>query len=185
MPIRSHTLWSEALLRGDRALDNTTSQKTAATKQQSADAELVPRNMHDSYSELLLPFASNPQLFEGYTNATGGIRTGMLMEHLDSLAGGIAYKHLLGPEVESLSKDIGFYVVTASVDRCVTRLPYHRYCYLIDICRLDMMAPMFPVRDVRLSGHVIHTGRSSMEVAVRMESLEKDGREETIMLGMS
>ena len=43
---------------------------------------------------------------------------------------------------------------------------------------------MFPVRDMRLSGQVIHTGRSSMEVAVRMEALEKDGREETIMLGM-
>lgn len=50
--------------------------------------------------------------------------------------------------------------------------------------RLDALAPMFPVRDMRLSGQVIHTGRSSMEVAVRMEALEKDGREETIMLGM-
>ena len=50
-------------------------------------------------------------------------------------------------------------------------------------CRLDMLAPLYPVRDMRLSGQVIHTGRSSMEVAVRMEALEKDGREQTIMLG--
>jgi len=89
----------------------------------------------------------------------------MLMEHLDSLAGGIAYKHVLGPGVESLSKTQGFYIVTASVDR------------------LDMLAPLYPVRDMRLSGQVIHTGKSSMEVAVRMEALEKDGGEETIMLG--
>lgn len=79
----------------------------------------VPRNMHDSYCELVLPFASSPELLEQYTNASGGIRTGMLMEHLDSLAGGIAYKHVLGPGVESLSKDQGFYMVTASVDRSV------------------------------------------------------------------
>ena len=36
---------------------------------------------------------------------------------------------------------------------------------------------------MRLSGQVIHTGNSSMEVAVRMEAIEKDGSEETIMLG--
>lgn len=80
----------------------------------------VPRNMHDSYCELLLPFASSPELLEQHTNASGGIRTGMLMEHLDSLAGGIAYKHMLGPDVNVLSKDQGFYIVTASVDRCVS-----------------------------------------------------------------
>ena len=48
-----------------------------------------------------------------------------------------------------------------------------------------MLADLYPpVRDMRLSGQVIHTGRSSMEIAVRMEALEKDGREETIMLGI-
>lgn len=42
------------------------------------------------------------------------------MEHLDSLAGSIAYKHMLGPNVETLGKihERGFYIVTASVDRC-------------------------------------------------------------------
>ncbi|KAL6308875.1 Thioesterase/thiol ester dehydrase-isomerase [Sparassis latifolia] len=120
--------------------------------------------MQDSYCQLLLPFASSPELLEQYTNAWGGIRTGMLMEHLDSLAGGIAYKHMLGP-VAHLPKDHGFYIVTASVDR------------------LDMLAPLHPVRDMRLSGQVIHTGRSSMEVAVRMEALGEDGKEETILLG--
>ena len=78
---------------------------------------LAPRHMHDSYCEIMLPFASSPELLEQYTNASGGIRTGMLMEHLDSLAGGIAYKHMLGPGVTSLEKDAGFYIVTASVDR--------------------------------------------------------------------
>lgn len=46
-----------------------------------------------------------------------------------------------------------------------------------------MLAPLHPVRDLRLSGQVIYTGRSSMEVAVKMEAMESDGTEETIMLG--
>lgn len=50
--------------------------------------------------------------------------------------------------------------------------------------RLDMLASLYPVRDMRLSGQVIHTGRSSLEIAVRMEALG-DGTEQTVMLGKS
>ena len=46
-----------------------------------------------------------------------------------------------------------------------------------------MLAYLSPVRDIRLSGHVIYVGRSSMEVAVRMEAISPDGSEETVMLG--
>jgi hypothetical protein len=50
--------------------------------------------------------------------------------------------------------------------------------------RLDMLAPIYPpLRDLRLSGHVIHTGRSSMEVAVQLVALGDGGVEETLMLG--
>lgn len=75
--------------------------------------------MHESYSQLDLPFASSPDLLEEYMNAWGGIRTGKLLEHLDTLAGSIAYKHMLGPGVNRLGsiQDRGFYIVTASVDR--------------------------------------------------------------------
>ena len=43
-----------------------------------------------------------------------------ILEHLDSLAGSIAYKHMLGP-VRSVGnlEERGFYIVTASVDRFV------------------------------------------------------------------
>ncbi|KIP09446.1 hypothetical protein PHLGIDRAFT_22940 [Phlebiopsis gigantea 11061_1 CR5-6] len=122
--------------------------------------------MADSYCEQLLRFSSSPDMFEKYTNTSGGIRTGKLMEHLDSLAGSISYKHMLGP-VDSIGNvtELGFYLVTASVDR------------------LDVLADLHPVRDMRLSGQVIYVGKSSMEVAVRMEALNTDGREETVMLG--
>ncbi|EED81110.1 predicted protein [Postia placenta Mad-698-R] len=161
LPVRSRSLWSEALLRNNLP-PSTTDPTTSSDARPTAD---TPRNMHESYCELVLPFASSPELLEQYINASGGIRTGMLMEHLDSLAGSIAYRHVLGPTFDSLSKKQGIYIVTASVDR------------------LDMLAPLYPVRDMRLSGQVIHTGRSSMEIAVRMEALEKDGSEETIMVG--
>ncbi|KAF8890622.1 Thioesterase/thiol ester dehydrase-isomerase [Infundibulicybe gibba] len=143
MPIRTPILWSEALLN--------------AAKPNEGGA-LTPRSMLDSYSEITLPFGSSSQLFEEYTNASGGIRTeSLLMEHLDSLAGSISYKHMLGPSVQTIGRiqERGFYIVTASVDR------------------LDMLAPLVSTRDLRLSGQVIYTGKSSMEVAVRMESVGK------------
>ncbi|KAF9456390.1 Thioesterase/thiol ester dehydrase-isomerase [Collybia nuda] len=123
--------------------------------------------MHDSYSELILPFGSSSQLTEEYINASGGIRHGKLMEHLDSLAGSISYKHMLGPTVETLGRiqERGFYIVTASVDR------------------LDMLAPLDPTRNLRLSGQVIYTGHSSMEVAVKMETIGMGHPDQTVLLG--
>ncbi|KZV98933.1 Thioesterase/thiol ester dehydrase-isomerase [Exidia glandulosa HHB12029] len=126
--------------------------------------------MHESYSEISLPLRSDPSLFEKFINAVGGIRTGRLMEYLDSLAGSIAYKHILGQEVQSLGpiEERGLYVVTAAVDR------------------LDMLQPLASwkaVADLRLSGNVIFTGRSSMEIAVKMEALHPDAEPLTVMIG--
>ena len=47
-----------------------------------------------------------------------------------------------------------------------------------------MISPLYPVRDIRLSGSVIYTGKSSMEIVVKMEALEEDETERTLMLGM-
>ncbi|KAJ7590728.1 Thioesterase/thiol ester dehydrase-isomerase [Mycena floridula] len=159
MPMRSPILWSEALL------SSVAKESHADSVSPGSEAQRTPRYMHDSYSEIILPFGSSSSLLEQYTNASGGIRTGRLMEHLDSLAGSISYKHMLGPGVQTLGKiqERGFYIVTASVDR------------------LDMLAPLDATRDLRLSGQVIYTGRSSMEVAVKMESLGKEV--ETVLLG--
>lgn len=53
------------------------------------------------------------------------------------------------------------------------------------ISRLDMLAPLDPSRDLRMSGQVIYTGRSSMEVAVKMETIGNDLPEETVLIGNS
>lgn len=164
MPMRTPILWSEALL---NASSTSKSSEGHPAEAPAPEQPLPPRYMHDTYTEILLPFASSPELFERYTNAWGGLRTGMLMEHLDSLAGSISYKHMLGPDVETLGRirERGFYIVTASVDR------------------LDVLAPLSPVRDIRLSGIVIYTGTSSMEVAVKMEAIGASGVEDTLLLG--
>ncbi|KAG1758127.1 Thioesterase/thiol ester dehydrase-isomerase [Suillus occidentalis] len=156
MPMRTPILWSQALL---NATSTSKSFESHPVETPAPEQSLPPRYMHDTYAEILLPFASSPELFERYTNAWGGLRTGMLMEHLDSLAGSISYKHMLGPDVETLGhiNERGFYIVTASVDR------------------LDVLAP--------LSGIVIYTGTSSMEVAVKMEALGASGVEDTLLLG--
>jgi len=110
-----HVFWSDALL-------NMKSQSKTEKAVESAPVEkpqATHRHMHDSYCEVILPFKSSREFLEQYTNASGGIRTGKIMEVLDSTAGSVAYKHLLGPEVETVGviQEQGFYVVTASVDR--------------------------------------------------------------------
>jgi len=117
MPIRTPGLYAESLL---EASGPTYSQSPTATSQATESSTPPPtRAMHDSYSEVSLPLRSNATLFEQFINANGGIRTGKLMEHLDALAGSIAYKHILGSDVQSLGRieDRGLYVVTAAVDR--------------------------------------------------------------------
>src|SRR6267154_372970 len=102
MPVRTDAmLWSEALLNDASRLGSSENPPIEAP---APYKPLPPRYMHDTYTELILPFASSPELFEQYTNAWGGLRTGMLMEHLDSLAGSISYKHMLGPGVKTLGR---------------------------------------------------------------------------------
>ncbi|KAG8846293.1 hypothetical protein FRB96_002045 [Tulasnella sp. 330] len=174
--VRTPSFWSETLhtahdaknLEGEAQRGSSTLSSSSSL---SPEMRLPPpRHMHESYSQLDLPFASDPSFLDQYTNAQGGIRTGKLMEHLDALAGSISYKHCLGPvhEMERGMGKRGFYIVTASVDR------------------LDMLHLMAPenITDLRLSGQVIYVGQSAMEVAVRMERLDRDGKEgETMMLG--
>lgn len=150
--------------------------------------------MEDSYVEVDLPFESDPALLEQYIGAFTSIRVGRIMEgkrvvnkdntqgffaksdhlhiDLDSLAGSVAYKHVLpdGADARDAAKS-GLYVVTAAVDR------------------LDMLRPFSPdePEDLRLSGHVYSVGRSTMEITVRLQSISRRkglrDTPETILLG--
>ena len=63
-------------------------------------------------------------------------------------------------------------------------MPFRLFLYA-NFISLDMLAPLDPKRDLRLSGQVIYTGSSSMEVAVQMESIGNDQPEQTVLLGIS
>ncbi|KAL7414495.1 HotDog domain-containing protein [Mrakia frigida] len=128
--------------------------------------ELTPKKMFESYVEVELPLLSSPDLLSEYVSTSGGLRIGKLMEHLDSLAGAIAYKHALPPpSVPQSERPAPLYLATAGADR------------------LDMFRPLV-VQDIRLSGQVCFVGSSSMEVFVKMEGV-KDGEVigDTLLLG--
>nr|XP_019049001.1 thioesterase [Kwoniella bestiolae CBS 10118]OCF27931.1 thioesterase [Kwoniella bestiolae CBS 10118] len=141
---------------------------------------LRPRHMSESFTSFDLPLASDAKLYERYVNTSGGFRMGKLLEHLDSLAGAVAYRHCLPTPKASQSTEAqafhesssraGLYLATASADR------------------LDMFGRLNRenVRDLKFSGFVTWTGRSSLEVVVKMEGhkpSEQSGHDKTLMLG--
>lgn len=46
----------------------------------TGERKLVFKKMQDSYTEVFLPFKSDPHLLEEYVSVHGGIRLGKLME---------------------------------------------------------------------------------------------------------
>lgn len=76
MPMRIPSLWAEARLTIAREEERTSITKSSEVTTSPSSDDLPPRNMHDSYTEFVLPIASNPNLLEEYVNASGGIRTG-------------------------------------------------------------------------------------------------------------
>lgn len=102
----------------------------------------------ESFSYLLLPFATDPTICDFYTNSNGNAKCGQFFMDLDALAGRIAYRHC------SPSEPI---LVTACVDRV----------YMMS--HLDNISN----RNVVISGSVCWTGKSSMEIEVTATSFDK------------
>lgn len=111
--------------------------------------DVIDRTRKESFAYIVLPFRDDPAVADFYVNAAGRLRIGQLFQDLDSLAGKIAYKHTA--PVEPM-------IVTASVDRI----------YLLKA--LDTIADV----NIILSGAVIYTGRSSMEISITARALQGD-----------
>ena len=109
-----------------------------------AQREMISKAPSESAVSVRYPFGSDPELKDAYINPFGGPRFGILMEDMDAIAGNVAFQHtddgnpLTRPPI----------LVTASVDRMSLRRRVP----------LDI--------DLRLSGAVIWTGRSSMQIRV-------------------
>ncbi|KAL6944402.1 hypothetical protein ACO0RG_001139 [Hanseniaspora osmophila] len=111
--------------------------------------EIKDKTRKDSFSYLYLPFKEDPLIADFYVNAGGRIRMGLVFQDLDALAARIAYRHC------SPSEPI---IVTASVDR------------------IFMLQHMDSITDANLvlSGSVVWTGRSSMEITVKATAVPKN-----------
>ncbi|KAH8804062.1 hypothetical protein DL96DRAFT_1537497 [Flagelloscypha sp. PMI_526] len=82
MPMRTPMLWSETLM---NSVMKSNVPNPKPTNPSTSSVSLQERGMTDSFYEFTLPFFSDPILLEEYTNAPGVIRTGKLIESLDSL----------------------------------------------------------------------------------------------------
>ncbi|KAF9130114.1 hypothetical protein BGW39_003474 [Mortierella sp. 14UC] len=149
--VRPITSWIDKLAQQHGSPTSTSAAGNADPNKKYSKRELVLKTMQQSYTEIILPFATDKALLEEYINFGGTVRHGKIMEDLDALAGAISYKHCDDGKFESSPLTI----VTASVDR------------------IDFLKP-FGVSDLRLSGHVTYVGYSSMEVFMKMEEINKN-----------
>ncbi|KAH3682446.1 hypothetical protein WICPIJ_006588 [Wickerhamomyces pijperi] len=113
----------------------------------------------ESFTFLALNLKEDEQLTDFYASASGRIRMGQIFQDLDALAGRIAYRHV------SPSLPV---IVTASVDRI----------YMLK--RVEQLER----KNIILSGSVVWTGRSSMEILIKASAVEhnvpKDLKEEDV-----
>lgn len=128
--------------------------KESNSRQDVNTQERPRRRMRDSLIRVDLPFSSSPSLRDEYINVYGDIRIGKVIEDIDALAGSVAYKHCLGAFSEGAGS-LPLTIVTASVDR------------------IDLIRPLAIHSDVRLSGCVSFVGTSSMEVIIKIESMNR------------
>ncbi|XP_029459265.1 acyl-coenzyme A thioesterase 9, mitochondrial isoform X2 [Rhinatrema bivittatum] len=112
--------------------------------------DLPARRMKDSYTEVVLPLGSQPQLREKYLNVYNSVRFGRILEDLDSLGVLISYTHTKA-EASRMSP---LSIVTALVDK-------------IDLCKKII----YPDCDIKFTGNVTWVGKTSMEVKMHMFQL--------------
>jgi acyl-coenzyme A thioesterase 9 len=96
------------------------------------------------------PFSTSPVLLETYKNPWSQMRFGKLMEDMDALAGNIAFFHVDQGQTQHPT------LVTASFDRI----------------RLKERPAMGP--DLELSGQVVYTGTSSLEIRLQCREQGND-----------
>ncbi|KAL0085504.1 hypothetical protein J3Q64DRAFT_1822005 [Phycomyces blakesleeanus] len=101
--------------------------------------------MMDSYTEKTLPFKSSPSFLEKTITHNGKISIGYLLQISDEIAYVVGTKHL---DIHSCLHRIPSHVLTASVE--------HAHFILPDT-----------IQDIRLSGHIVNVGTSSIEVLVK------------------
>lgn len=157
-PMRRQATWLEALRSKPPSISDTKSAAVgAATKKTESVEEYVvqERLPNDSFAYVVLPFKHDPWLLDSYIDSNGeGLRVGQLFQDLDALACVSAYRHCYPAKPA---------IVTASVDRV-----------FLDSSVLPSFLDKASVRNVSLSGTVTWSGRSSMEITVKVAFHDED-----------
>ena len=108
-------------------------------------------------TEVSYNFATDPTLREYFRNPWGGVRIGLLLEDMDSMAGFTAYQHV--DDGDSTTRPP--VLVTATVEAIHFNPP-----------ALNLE------RDMKLSGRVVWTGKSSMDLLIEVRQEEENNGEE-------
>ncbi|BES91159.1 Acyl-CoA thioesterase 9 [Nesidiocoris tenuis] len=115
--------------------------------------DLPVRTMKDSYDEVIIPLSSSGVLQERYTTVMGAVRMGRVLEDMDTFAVWLCQKHIFNPAAALEDGVTPYTIVTAQVD--------------------DISFEYFKPKvwnDMRLRGHVVWAGRTSLEARVCCES---------------
>ncbi|XP_060090061.1 acyl-coenzyme A thioesterase 9, mitochondrial isoform X2 [Heteronotia binoei] len=144
--VGASTNWSDHV----QAMNERKALHTLLAKNQ---ADLPPRKMRDSYTEVILPLGSQPEIREKYLNVNNTVRFGRILEDLDSLGVLICYTHTKHETVQRSPLSI----VTALVDKIgLWKKIIHPDC------------------DIKFTGNVTWVGRTSMEVKMHVLQLQND-----------
>eukprot|EP00918_Siedleckia_nematoides_P020110 GHVU01042878.1.p1 GENE.GHVU01042878.1~~GHVU01042878.1.p1 ORF type:complete len:434 (+),score=29.76 GHVU01042878.1:167-1468(+) len=128
--------------------------KAAGTKWAGPTSQegLLLKKMKDSLQSALIPLGSNEDLRRKYLNSHNLVRFGRILEDMDTMAGLICFTH----NVEE-GKDCMGTRPQSTVTACVDNISIHPER------RFD------PLKDIRISGHMIHVGQSSMTVLMQVD----------------
>ena len=155
--IKTHTIDKSPIVKSlwQQRLDIEKAQDSHSHETQSS-SHIVDKACSDSRVTIQYNFLSDAQLRESYQDAHGCVLVGRLLEDLDALAGNIAYLHCDSGDPRSSA----LHVVTASVDTI----------------KMSSNHSSMPVNnDYTLSGQVVWTGRSSMDVLIEVHTAQKSG----------
>ncbi|KAK7601795.1 hypothetical protein V9T40_009236 [Parthenolecanium corni] len=113
--------------------------------------ELPTRCMQDSFDDAIIPLSTDYDLQDKYVTYLGYIRLGRIMEDMDFFAVWCALKYLHNPK-QPIGEPTPYVIVTV----------------LVDEVQFTQVTPK-PNKDIRISGEVTWTGKTSMEITVWLE----------------
>lgn len=120
----------------------------------TSQEELPERTMDDSYDECLVALSKGGKMQNRYATVKGYVRVGRILEDMDMLAVWLCLKFIKNPKSEH-SKITPYTIVTIRVDDISFEWERPRVW-----------------NDLRLSGHVVWSGKTSMEARILVHFLD-------------